>query len=158
MNDQNLPAVANQNLPGEAAQPDTMRLEFSQDEVSTLIAAIRHAESVDLKKTEAIRVDAPYRKFEKKGEKIVRMIAGYSWRNSEYNEGVQVPAVSLYDVEGKCFEVAMQTALVGRMIERKLPKGTMVEIEYMGKTRGKNKFDYDDFKISVLVPKSDDKK
>ena len=89
--------------------------------------------------------------MEKKDESITRMIAGYSWRNSEFGEG-QVLSVNLYDIENKCFEYAMQTALVGKMMEGKMPKGQIVRITYLGKTKGK-KYQYDDFKIEAMVPK-----
>ncbi len=146
----NLPAVKTDNLPTTAPAP-VETIEYSQESLNELIEAIHYAESVDLKQMEAVRVDATYLKMEKKDESITRMIAGYSWRNSEFGEG-QVLSVNLYDIENKCFEYAMQTALVGKMMEGKMPKGQIVRITYLGKTKGK-KYQYDDFKIEAMVPK-----
>ena len=146
----NLPAVQGDNLPAAApAQIET--IEFSQQSMDELFAAIQYAETVDVKEMDAVRVDAVYFKPEKKDEVHDRMIAGFGWRPSEYSGGL-MPCVNLYDVKNKQFEYSMQAALVGKCIDAKFPKGQMVRITYLGKVKGK-KFQYEDYKVEALIPK-----
>lgn len=155
MNDQNLPAVVEETT----TQTLTESLELNPTEFDEIISSIAHAETYDVAKMEGVRVDATYFKPEKAGETAVLMVAGYSWRKSEFDVG-EVPSINLYDVEKKEFLYAMQTALVGKCREAKLPRGQMVRITYLGKVKGK-KFSYEDFKVEALVPakpKSDDDK
>lgn len=145
----NLPAVQGDNLPAAApAQIET--IEFSQENMNELFAAIAYAETRDTKKMEAVRVDATYLELEK-GKSADLMIAGYSWRKSEFGEG-EVMSINLYDIEKKCFYYGMQTALVGKIREAKMPKGQIVRITYLGKTKGK-KYQYDDYKVEALIEK-----
>lgn len=147
---ENLPAVqTTDSLPAQVES-----LEFSTTTMNELVEAIEHAEKFDKEAAESVRVDAVY--FDttsmKKDQEFVRMIAGYSWRKSDFGEG-QVPSITLYDVEQRQFEYAMQTALVGKCIEAKLPRGQMIKITYLGKEKGK-KYHYENFKVEVLVPKA----
>lgn len=148
----NLPATTTDNLPAAAAAP-VESLEFSASAMNELIAAIDHAGTLKPAEMEAVRVDATY--FDtadmKKGDFFIRMIAGYSWRKSDFGEG-EVPSINFYDVEKKEFQYAMQTALVGKCREAKLPRGQMVKITYLGKTKGK-KYSYEDWEVAALVPK-----
>ncbi len=146
---QNLPAVQGDNLPATApAQIET--IEFSQQSMNELIEAIQYAERQDTKAMEAIRVDAVYLELEK-GKSIDLMIAGYAWRKSEFGQG-EVLSVNLYDPAEKCFYYGMQTALVGKIREAKMPKGQLARITALGKTKGKQ-YPYDDFKVEALIEK-----
>lgn len=140
-------AATSDNLPAPNA---VETLEFSQEGFNDLIAAIEHAEKQDVSKMEAVRVDATYLEMEK-GKSIVLMVAGYSWRKSEFGEG-EVLSVNFYDPKEKNFRYAMQAALVGRIREGKLPKGQLCKITYLGKKKGK-KYSYDDYKVEVLIAK-----
>ena len=151
---QNLPAVQGDNLPATApAQIESV--EFSAQDMSDLLTAIQYAEAQDTKKMEAVRVDATYLELEK-GKPIDLMIAGYAWRKSEFGEG-EVLSVNFYDPGEKCFRYGMQTALVGKIREAKMPKGQIVRITYLGKTKGK-KYQYDDYRVDVLVQKKEESK
>lgn len=143
---QNLPAVTSDNLPSPVET-----LEFNPQGFNEVIAAIAHAETYKPAEMEAVRVDAVYFKPEKAGEEFTLMIAGYSWGTSEFGEGL-IPVINLYNVEKREFLYGKQKALVGKCMEAKLPRGQMVKITYLGKTKGK-KFSYEDFKIEALVPK-----
>jgi hypothetical protein len=146
---ENLPAVqTTDNLP--TTTPALESLEFSEQDMHELLTAIQYAEKQDVSKMEAVRVDATYLEMEK-GKSIVLMVAGYSWRKSEFGEG-EVLSVNFYDPKEKNFRYAMQTALVGKIREGKLPKGQLCKITYLGKTKGK-KYSYDDFKVEVLIAK-----
>lgn len=146
----NLPAQTD-NLPATApAAVQIETIEFSQQNMDELFEAIQYAESQDTKKMEAVRVDATYFELEK-GKSADLMIAGYSWRKSEFGEG-EILSVNLYDIEKKCFYYGMQTALVGKIREAQMPKGQIVRITYLGKTKGK-KYQYDDYKVEALIQK-----
>lgn len=147
----NLPATTTDNLPA-AAPAQIESLEFSPNEMESLLAAISHAERQDTKKMEAVRVDAVYLEIEK-DKSMDLMIAGYAWRKSEFGQG-EILSVNFYDPAERCFRYGMQTALVGKIREGKMPKGQLVRITYLGKTKGKN-FQYDDYKIEALIPKKD---
>lgn len=123
--------------------------------MATLLTAIQYAEQQDVSKMEAVRVDATYLEM-KQDESIVLMIAGYSWRKSEFGEG-EVLSVNFYDPKEKDFRYAMQTALVGKIREGRLPKGQLIQVTYLGKTKGK-KYSYDDYKIEVLIKKAETEK
>ncbi len=145
-----LPATNTDNLPATTpAQIET--LEFSETEMTDLFAAIQYAEAQDTEKRETVRVDAVYLEMEK-GKSVDLMVAGYAWRKSEFGEG-EVLSVNFYDIAEKCFRYAMQTALVGKIREAKMPKGQLVRITYLGKEKGK-KYNYDNYKIEALVPKA----
>jgi len=151
---QNLPAVQGDNLPATApAQIET--IEFSQQSMDELFAAIAYAEKQKTAEMEAVRVDATYLEIEK-GKSVDLMIAGYAWRKSEFGQG-EVLSVNFYDTENKCFYYGMQTALVGKIREAKMPKGQLARITALGKTKGKQ-YPYDDFKIEALVPKKEESK
>lgn len=151
---QNLPATTSDNLPATAAaQIET--IEFSSQNMDELFVAIQHAEAQDTKAMEAVRVDATYLEMEK-GKSLDLMVAGYSWRKSEFGEG-EVLSVNFYDMKNKCFLYGMQTALVGKIREAKMPRGQLVRVTALGKTKGK-RYQYDDFKVEALVAKPDLKK
>jgi len=148
---QNLPATTTDNLPA-TQQAQVESLEFSEAEMTNLFAAIQYAEQQDTKKMEAVRVDAVYLEMEK-GKSLDLMIAGYTWRKSEFGEG-EVLSVNFYDLAEKCFRYGMQTALVGKIREARMPKGQLVRITYLGKEKGK-KYQYDNYKVEALVPKAE---
>ena len=145
----NLPAVTDAGAAAAAAPAKIESLEFSEQEMSGLLAAIEYADHQDPAKMTAVRVDAVYLEIEK-NKSIDLMVAGYAWRKSEFGQG-EVLSVNFYDLKEKCFRYAMQTALVGKIREAKMPKGQIVRVTYLGKTKGK-KYQYDDYKIEALVP------
>ena len=155
----NLPATTDNtgdSLPVTTAAPASPApiesLEFSKEGIEELFTAIQFAENQDMKKMEGVRVDATYLEL-KKDESIILMIAGYAWRKSEFGEG-EVLSVNFYNLKDKCFHYGMQTALVGKIREARMPKGQLVRITYLGKTKGK-KYQYDNYKVEALVPKKE---
>lgn len=148
-NTSSLPAVTDAAAPTAAALAPVETLEFSEKEMSGLMNAIEYADQQDTQKMTAVRVDAVYLEM-KKDESLDLMVAGYAWRKSEFGEG-EVLSVNFYDLKEKCFRYAMQTALVGKIREAKMPKGQIVRVTYLGKTKGK-KYQYNDYKIEALVP------